>query len=136
MFRIVFVAAALVSSVAAANPATKADQAVLDKGKAAFAIHCASCHGEKGEGNGPAAAALNPKPRNFSTDPFKQGESHSEVFKSISTGVPNTPMVAFAHLSEPDRQALTHWVLELRGASKPVAAPAAPTKPEAKKAKK
>ena len=38
------------------------------KGEASFKTLCVSCHGEKGDGNGPAGAALQPKPTNF-TDP-------------------------------------------------------------------
>ena len=32
---------------------------------------CASCHGPKGLGDGPAAAALNPKPRSFADGVFQ-----------------------------------------------------------------
>lgn len=31
-------------------------------GEEIFQIHCMMCHGEKGEGNGPAGASLRPKP--------------------------------------------------------------------------
>jgi mono/diheme cytochrome c family protein len=34
-------------------------------GKALYKKLCASCHGDKGLGNGPAAVALNPKPSSF-----------------------------------------------------------------------
>lgn len=34
-------------------------------GKDLFALNCASCHGDTGKGDGPAAAALDPKPRNL-----------------------------------------------------------------------
>lgn len=124
-----FVGASLFSTFVWAAPPAKVDQTLLDKGKAAFAINCSSCHGEKGDGTGPAAAALNPKPRNFATEPFKQGDSPDAVFKTISSGVTGTPMVAFQHLSEDDRWALTHWVLELRKPNKPGA-----VAPEAKDA--
>src|SRR5688500_2243500 len=33
--------------------------------KEMFAMVCATCHGADGTGNGPAAASLNPKPRNY-----------------------------------------------------------------------
>jgi mono/diheme cytochrome c family protein len=39
----------------------------LAKGKALFDANCAVCHGSAGQGNGPAAASLNPKPMNFTT---------------------------------------------------------------------
>jgi len=31
-------------------------------GAALYRVHCASCHGETGEGNGPVAASLSPPP--------------------------------------------------------------------------
>jgi mono/diheme cytochrome c family protein len=97
-------------------------QALLDKGKQSFMTNCMACHGEKGAGDGPGAAALNPKPRNYAKDPFKQGDKPEEVFNTLTKGVPNTPMVAFAHIPEEERWALVYWVLELKGGSN--AAPA------------
>ena len=35
------------------------------KGSALYALHCAICHGVDGKGSGPAAIALNPKPRDL-----------------------------------------------------------------------
>lgn len=135
MKRFLAVAVSLAAAAAFAGPPAKVDQALLDKGKAAFNVNCAPCHGEKGDGTGPAAVALNPKPRNFTTEPLKQGEKPDEVFKSISEGVKGTPMVAFSYLSEDDRWALAHWVLNLRSAGKPppAAAPAKDAKKDAKK---
>ncbi|MBK7859813.1 MAG: cytochrome c [Archangiaceae bacterium] len=121
----------LFTTTALAGPPAKVDQALLDKGKAAFMVNCMACHGEKGAGDGPGAAALNPKPRNFTTDAFKQGETPDAVFKTVSGGVAGTAMVPFAHIPEDDRWALAHWVLELRKVGKPAApAPAADKKPK------
>jgi mono/diheme cytochrome c family protein len=39
----------------------------LQRGAALFQQHCASCHGAQGAGDGPAAAALEPKPANLQT---------------------------------------------------------------------
>ena len=93
---------------------SQASAAVLDKGKALFNLNCAACHGEKGDGMGPAGAVMNPKPRNFAKDAFKQGDKFEDVVKSITTGVPGTAMVAYGHLSEDDRKAMAHWVLSLK----------------------
>jgi mono/diheme cytochrome c family protein len=39
-----------------------ASKAVLAKGKGLYDANCAACHGPTGRGDGPAAAALNPRP--------------------------------------------------------------------------
>ncbi len=115
----------------AAAPASSKD--LIEKGKASFAINCVPCHGAAGAGDGAAAAALNPKPRNFKTDAFKNGDTVDAVFKSVSEGIPTTPMVAFAHLKEDERWGLAYFVLELRGPpAKPTPA-AAPKKDPKKK---
>jgi len=48
----------------------RAEQAALASNDSAgigqkYKTFCVSCHGENGDGNGPAGMALNPKPRNF-----------------------------------------------------------------------
>lgn len=43
------------------NPVA-ASAASIARGKQLFQTHCASCHGAAGKGDGPAGAALNPKP--------------------------------------------------------------------------
>ena len=39
-------------------------------GKALFEVNCGTCHGMAGKGDGPLAAALNPKPRDLSAGVF------------------------------------------------------------------
>ncbi|MBS3917943.1 MAG: cytochrome c [Deltaproteobacteria bacterium] len=46
-------------------------KASIQKGKKIYEKKCALCHGDKGDGKGPAGAGLNPKPTNFK-------ESHGE----------------------------------------------------------
>jgi mono/diheme cytochrome c family protein len=53
---------------------------VPEAAKALFANVCATCHGADGSGNGPAAAALNPKPRNY-TDPAWQASITDDQIK-------------------------------------------------------
>jgi len=59
-------AAALVMAMPVAAGDAAAGKAVYD-GKGA----CATCHGFSGAGDGPAAAALNPKPASFATASFR-----------------------------------------------------------------
>lgn len=60
-------------------------------GKAVFRTHCLACHGEKGDGTGPAGAALNPKPRNFTDLAFMRKEKPGELFERLSEGMGAMP---------------------------------------------
>jgi mono/diheme cytochrome c family protein len=50
-----------------------------------FKTRCSTCHGETGHGDGPASAALNPKPRNY-TDPEWQKSVTDEQLKKTIVG--------------------------------------------------
>jgi high-affinity iron transporter len=56
------------------------------RGKAIFATHCVSCHGERGAGDGPEAARLERKPADFTDVTFMRGETPSDFFHVISIG--------------------------------------------------
>jgi mono/diheme cytochrome c family protein len=43
----------------------------LNAGKEAYTHYCRACHGDKGDGRGPAALGLRPPPRDFSQGKFK-----------------------------------------------------------------
>ena len=69
MFRIL--TSTLITSIAlfALAGTASADAA---KGKEVFmATNCQSCHGMTGKGDGPVAAALDPKPRDYTVGDFK-----------------------------------------------------------------
>ncbi len=85
--------------------------ALIEKGKAVYTANCLTCHGEQGNGEGPAGAYMNPKPRNFTKDKFKAGDQPQQIFKTISLGLPNTTMAGFGHLSEEDRWAATYYLI-------------------------
>lgn len=54
--------------------------------KGAFESVCATCHGKAGHGDGPGAAALNPKPANFSDPAFWSDKPDSVLIKAIREG--------------------------------------------------
>jgi mono/diheme cytochrome c family protein len=56
------------------------------KGKTSFDQICASCHGPGGKGDGPAAAALNPKPRDLSNKAYVSGLKDDYIKKLIKEG--------------------------------------------------
>ncbi len=64
----------------------------FDNGKKIFELNCAVCHGIKGFGNGPAAAALNPKPVNFHDLEFVREKSPYNFYRAIKNGIPGTAM--------------------------------------------
>ncbi len=87
-----------------------ATPALVAKGKAIFQVQCVSCHGVDGYGDGPAAAALNPKPRNYHTGVWRFGGSPTRIFHTITEGSPGTGMASYSNLSVEDRYALAHYV--------------------------
>lgn len=56
------------------------------KGAETYKLYCLPCHGEKGAGDGIAAAALNPKPRNFTDKALMASIPDKEVYTAIKDG--------------------------------------------------
>jgi mono/diheme cytochrome c family protein len=73
-----------------------------------------ACHGELGDGNGPAGKMMKPKPRNFREAKFVNGDKPENIFKTIADGLPGTAMAPFKTLSEEDRSAIAHYVHNLK----------------------
>lgn len=84
---------------------------VVAAGKKSYEANCVSCHGEKGLGDGAAAVALNPKPRNFSKEAFVNGSDPLAIFGTLQKGL-NQGMPAFESLPADERWALVHYVRE------------------------
>lgn len=51
-----------------------------------FKKKCLVCHGESGQGDGPGAAALDPKPRNFTDADWQKGVTDEQLSKTIIGG--------------------------------------------------
>jgi mono/diheme cytochrome c family protein len=76
----------------------------IDKAHSLFIEHCASCHGEGGDGRGPAAGALAPAPTNF----HLEQPSRARALDVLEHGVPGTAMPSWSDkLSDSDRQLLS-----------------------------
>lgn len=88
---------------------------LLAAGKTSFNTNCSSCHGATGLGDGIAAAALNPKPRNFKTEAFKFGNTPDAIFATIAKGSPGTAMIGWPQLADNERWGLAYYILSLRG---------------------
>lgn len=83
-------------------------------GKQIYHLRCATCHGEKGKGDGPAAAALEPKPRDFTSGHFKYGKTLPAIERTIHKGVPDTAMTPFEGiLTDAEIAAVAKYVYSL-----------------------
>ena len=95
---------------------------MVSAGEASYAVNCASCHGVEGDGEGPGAKYLNPKPRNFQLAVYKlrstpNGElpTQHDLFNTITNGIENSMMPAFASLSEDERWGLVEVIRRFGG---------------------
>ena len=85
--RAILSAALIVSCVAVWTDAMAAKgDPKLGKQKYMENMRCLACHGESGKGDGPAAVALNPKPRNYTDCAVMSKKSDAELFKVIKEG--------------------------------------------------
>jgi mono/diheme cytochrome c family protein len=88
-------------------------------GKQLYANNCAACHGDKGDGNGPMARFLYPRPRNFGEGKFRivstlNGKPTDEdLLTVINRGMPGSAMFPFRHLSSDEKLALVAYLREL-----------------------
>lgn len=74
----------------------------IEKGKVIYFKRCSFCHGLLGDGDGPAAYQLIPRPRDFTKGLYKfrstgSGElpTDEDLFRVISRGLPGTAMQTF-----------------------------------------
>ena len=102
----------LLAVLAAAAP--KKSPQLIERGKGVYGIWCIACHGPAGAGDGPTAHTLNPRPRNFREQKFKQGSGAPQVFRTLGKGVPGSAMKPFNNLTDDERWALAYYVLELK----------------------
>jgi len=93
-------------------PSRSPETASVDQGKALFAANCASCHGDQGSGNGPAAGALAPPPTNFNV----KRPTQRRALDILENGIPGTAMPPWKRqLNQEQRQALAEFVHSLYG---------------------
>ncbi len=96
MKRIMFVAIAVMASVALFAGAKKADcgkdfkveksKVDLKKASEVYKKNCASCHGDDGKGNTPTAQALKPRPRDFTNKEYMSKRSDCDIYTVIKKG--------------------------------------------------
>jgi len=65
-----------------------ASGADVSKSKAIYDQYCAACHGPTGKGDGPAAGALNPKPRDLSDKAYARSLKDEYLIQITKDGGP------------------------------------------------
>ena len=96
-------------------PATAQDvknpQIQAPSAKVLYAAYCTPCHGNSGKGDGPAAAALNPKPADHTSNAL-QKETDGSLFWKISEG--RKPMPSYkAQFTATQRWQLVNYIRSL-----------------------
>jgi mono/diheme cytochrome c family protein/Tol biopolymer transport system component len=104
-----------------ADPATRA------AGGRLYAEHCAVCHGASGQGDGPLAAGLAPRPGDLTQHMLPGKHTDGQVFLWIKQGFPSSAMPAWGNRL--DDQQIWQIVAYLRGLAQPLAATAVPQTP-------
>lgn len=128
---VVLMALSLAAAVAA--------EPVPHEGAATYERYCAGCHGDRGDGQGPAAAMLITKPRDFSKGIFKFRSTangslptDADLMRTITNGVYRTSMPEWSLLPERERVALVAYLKTFypqwkeRGPGTPIAMPPVP----------
>jgi mono/diheme cytochrome c family protein len=83
-------------------PRPEPGAALAEAGQEVYDTHCWYCHGDDGDGQGPIARYLWPRPRDFTIASFKlrttpSGElpTDEDLYRTITLGVPGTAMPAW-----------------------------------------
>lgn len=73
-----------------------------ERGEEVYMQRCFWCHGEQGDGNGPSAVGMTPRPRDFTRAQFKirstphgQLPTDEDLTRTIMEGIPGTAMVGW-----------------------------------------
>lgn len=92
----------------------------LKRGGDIYRQYCQQCHGVTGDGNGPQAAYMIPKPRDYRKGMFKFTSTiygskplREDILRTIRRGILGTSMPSFDLLPPQDLEAVTDYVLVL-----------------------
>jgi mono/diheme cytochrome c family protein len=75
------------------------------RGGAFYLANCATCHGARGDGAGPRAYFINPKPRNFVEQSSRARLNRVALYAAVSEGRNGTEMPAWRQVSTPQQMA-------------------------------
>lgn len=96
----------------------------LRNGRVLYMRHCSHCHGTAGDGNGPTAQYLVPRPRDYRHGVFKftstidsARATRDDLLRILKYGIPGTYMPSFLLMKDDELDALVEYVrfLAMRG---------------------
>jgi mono/diheme cytochrome c family protein len=106
------------------NPMSEITDELVAQGHEIYIKRCSFCHGLLGDGEGPAAPYMDPRPRDFTLGTFKFRTTESgelplpeDLFRTVSRGLAGTGMQAFDDdkikngLTEAERWAVISYVM-------------------------
>lgn len=111
MIAIIGVASAMFWVGQAEGQRAKPPKADLEAGERVYKQNCINCHGVAGQGDGAAAAKLDPKPADL-TSAKTQAKPDTELLEAIKFGRPGTSMPAW--MSEIDEREMRDLVAYIR----------------------
>jgi mono/diheme cytochrome c family protein len=83
----------------------------VEPGRRIYESRCWFCHGEEGDGEGPIAEYLWPRPRDFTSGSYKLRTTQSgelptdeDMYRTISLGIPGTAMPEWGSLLTPEER--------------------------------
>jgi len=89
-------------------------------GAEVYRARCAGCHGTSGDGKGPAAESLIPKPRDyrlgvfkFTSTPIGAQPRRADLARIIKNGAKGTSMPSFKFMDQDDLNAVIDYVMSL-----------------------
>lgn len=92
----------------------------LEAGRQAYVENCARCHGDLGQGDGPDAMRMVPRPRDLTSGVYKFRTTASgtpptdeDLFRTITSGLAGTRMLGWEGLSEQTRRQLVAYLKSL-----------------------
>lgn len=95
----------------------RADEALVAEGRQVYDRYCVGCHGQAGDGNGPAAAMLIVKPRDFTKGIFKFRSTAAgslptddDLVRTVTRGLARTSMPEWSLLPDRERRAVVAFV--------------------------
>jgi cytochrome c oxidase cbb3-type subunit I/II len=107
-------------TVAVAGTGVPDTEVYRARGRDVYLAHCVGCHGERGDGTGPAATFLWPLPRDFTAGVFKFRSTPSgalpadgDLLRTVTRGVRWTAMPTWHEVGEKERLAVVAYLKTL-----------------------